>query len=200
MLVTNLILYYSKKWISSRSTVFKQFEIKLHNYNTDFILYLTCRMGHCALYGACYILLLHLYITKTSQVINNCACTMLLVRQIKRVIILKECHSTRDCALVPSSWWYYKGSLWSFWRWMTWTDIPPSPSDSGVDLVPLIVTLNMVGKFCMTAAFGTVVLYAPEIYPTNLRNFGFGMASVWGRIGAMIAPFSAYVVSVIAGW
>ena len=68
--------------------------------------------------------------------------------------------------------------------------------ESGRDLVPLIITLNMVGKFCMTAAFGTVVLYAPEIYPTNLRNLGFGMASVWGRIGAMIAPFSAYVVSI----
>ena len=42
-------------------------------------------------------------------------------------------------------------------------------SESGTSLVPLIVTLTMVGKFSMTAAFGTVVLYAPEIYPTNLR-------------------------------
>ncbi|ELT94945.1 hypothetical protein CAPTEDRAFT_62237, partial [Capitella teleta] len=59
--------------------------------------------------------------------------------------------------------------------------------------VPLIVTLTMVGKFAMTAAFGTVVLYAPELYPTNLRNLGFGMASVWGRIGGTIAPFSSFI-------
>jgi len=41
--------------------------------------------------------------------------------------------------------------------------------EGGVDLTPLITTLTMIGKFSMTAAFGTVVLYAPEIYPTNLR-------------------------------
>jgi len=39
----------------------------------------------------------------------------------------------------------------------------------GRDLTPLIVTLSMIGKFAMTAAFGTVVLYAQEIYPTNVR-------------------------------
>ena len=27
----------------------------------------------------------------------------------------------------------------------------------------------MIGKFAMTAAFGTVVLFAQEIYPTNVR-------------------------------
>ena len=42
-------------------------------------------------------------------------------------------------------------------------------SEAGTDLTPLVITLTMIGKFAMTAAFGTVVLYAPEIYPTNLR-------------------------------
>jgi len=36
-------------------------------------------------------------------------------------------------------------------------------------LTGLIVTLSMIGKFAMTAAFGTVVLFAQEIYPTNVR-------------------------------
>jgi len=39
----------------------------------------------------------------------------------------------------------------------------------GYDLTILTVTLTMIGKFAMTASFGTVILYAPEIYPTNLR-------------------------------
>ena len=39
----------------------------------------------------------------------------------------------------------------------------------GHDLTILTVTLTMIGKFAMTASFGTVILYAPEIYPTNLR-------------------------------
>ena len=42
-------------------------------------------------------------------------------------------------------------------------------TDSGWDLAPVIITLTNIGKFSMTFAFGTVVLYAPEIYPTNLR-------------------------------
>jgi len=28
----------------------------------------------------------------------------------------------------------------------------------------------MIGKFAMTAAYGTVVLFAQEIYPTNVRS------------------------------
>jgi len=42
-------------------------------------------------------------------------------------------------------------------------------TESGYDLTVLSVTLIMIGKFAMTASFGTVILYAPEIYPTNLR-------------------------------
>ena len=69
----------------------------------------------------------------------------------------------------------------------------PEETAGGTNLTPVIITLTMIGKFAMTAAFGTVVLYAPEIYPTNLRNLGFGMASVAGRLAAMLAPFSTYI-------
>jgi len=47
---------------------------------------------------------------------------------------------------------------------MTWL-----MTDDGSDLTPVIVTLSMIGKFAMTAAFGTEVLFAQEIYPTNIR-------------------------------
>jgi len=42
-------------------------------------------------------------------------------------------------------------------------------TEDGRDLTALIVTLSMTGKFAMTASFGAVVLYAQEIYPTNVR-------------------------------
>jgi len=42
-------------------------------------------------------------------------------------------------------------------------------AEDGRDLTAVIVTLSMIAKFGMTAAFGTVVLFAQEIYPTNVR-------------------------------
>jgi len=42
-------------------------------------------------------------------------------------------------------------------------------TEDGHDLTGVIVTLSMIGKFGMTASFGTVVLFAQEIYPTNVR-------------------------------
>jgi OCT family organic cation transporter-like MFS transporter 4/5 len=52
----------------------------------------------------------------------------------------------------------------------------------------------MIGKFGITTCFGAVFLYGGEIYPTNVRNVGIGMASVAARIGGMLAPFSSYLV------
>jgi len=42
-------------------------------------------------------------------------------------------------------------------------------TEDGRDLTGVIVTLSMIGKFGMTAAFGTICLYAQELYPTNVR-------------------------------
>ncbi len=42
-------------------------------------------------------------------------------------------------------------------------------SANGTNLLPLIMTFNMIGKFGITGSFGTVFLYAPEIFPTTLR-------------------------------
>ncbi|KAJ8303935.1 LOW QUALITY PROTEIN: hypothetical protein KUTeg_017518 [Tegillarca granosa] len=48
---------------------------------------------------------------------------------------------------------------------------------------------TFIGKFGITASFSTIFLYTPELYPTNLRNSGIGIASAASRVGGMAAPY-----------
>ena len=42
-------------------------------------------------------------------------------------------------------------------------------SGGGTNLKPLIISLSMIGKFGITACFGSVFMYAPELFPTTIR-------------------------------
>ncbi|XP_070204086.1 putative transporter SVOPL isoform X2 [Littorina saxatilis] len=44
------------------------------------------------------------------------------------------------------------------------------------------------------ATFSWVYLYSLEVYPTSIRTFGMGTASMWARVGAMVTPFVAQVL------
>ncbi|XP_069138044.1 solute carrier family 22 member 21-like [Argopecten irradians] len=65
-------------------------------------------------------------------------------------------------------------------------------------LVPVSLVFNYVGKYAITAAFSTIYLLTPELYPTNLRNSGLGLASTCSRVGGMLAPFATSVASAVA--
>ncbi|KAJ8319740.1 hypothetical protein KUTeg_001327 [Tegillarca granosa] len=54
---------------------------------------------------------------------------------------------------------------------------------------------SLIGKFAVTGSWTTIYLSTPELYPTNLRNAAFGMASAAARIGGMIAPYSSLLAS-----
>lgn len=58
-------------------------------------------------------------------------------------------------------------------------------------LTPLSTFFSILGRFAAVGSFSSVFLYTPELYPTNLRNVGLGMASTISRIGSMISPFAA---------
>ncbi|KAM9333353.1 organic cation/carnitine transporter 2 [Pholidichthys leucotaenia] len=55
------------------------------------------------------------------------------------------------------------------------------------------LTLEMIGKFGFTMAFGIVYIYTAEIYPTVLRNVGMGMCSSAARVGSITAPYVIYL-------
>ncbi|XP_067665041.1 solute carrier family 22 member 6-like [Haliotis asinina] len=53
-----------------------------------------------------------------------------------------------------------------------------------------VSTLSLIGKFGATTSFNVLYLYTPEIFPTTIRNVGFGLGSLAGRVGGLFAPFS----------
>ncbi|XP_033740180.1 organic cation transporter protein-like [Pecten maximus] len=66
-------------------------------------------------------------------------------------------------------------------------------------LQPITVTLAMLGKVGIAAAFGVIYVWSAELYPTVVRNAGMGASSSCARIGGMIAPYIADLSRVIEG-
>ena len=103
----------------------------------------------------------------------------LLVNRIGRKFLLISFHGIAGVSLILAtlcatfggdySWLPYLGSVFSF-----------------------------VGRFAITGSFSTVCLYTPELYPTNLRNVGLGMASTVSRIGSMLSPFAITLAEYIS--
>jgi len=61
--------------------------------------------------------------------------------------------------------------------------------------VVIRVTLTMIGKAAITYSYALIYLYTPEIYPTVVRGAGLGVASMMSRIGGVVAPLIADLVS-----
>ncbi|XP_021340155.1 solute carrier family 22 member 6-B-like [Mizuhopecten yessoensis] len=65
------------------------------------------------------------------------------------------------------------------------------------DVVRIVeVVLFAVGRGAISNSFSAIYLYTPELFPTNLRNAGLGVASAAGRLSGIIAPFCVYMMEV----
>ncbi|KAK3089204.1 hypothetical protein FSP39_001702 [Pinctada imbricata] len=60
----------------------------------------------------------------------------------------------------------------------------------------LTIVFTSVARGTIAGAFNAVYVFTPELFPTNLRNAGLGMASGLGRLAGMLAPFCDYMVDV----
>ncbi|XP_033749213.1 solute carrier family 22 member 15-like [Pecten maximus] len=69
--------------------------------------------------------------------------------------------------------------------------------DDITELGTVSLVFNFIGKYAITASFCTIFLYTSELYPTNLRSAGLGLASMCSRMGGMLAPFAASVAGVV---
>lgn len=69
----------------------------------------------------------------------------------------------------------------------------------GTALLPLIqplaanttIFLLFLARACITGTFTIVYIYAPEVYPTELRATGLGIANSFARIGGVLCPLVA---------
>ena len=60
-------------------------------------------------------------------------------------------------------------------------------------LIPVAITLEMMGKFAISTAYAIVYAYTAEVYPTVLRNTAIGACSMASRFGGIVAPYFIYL-------
>ena len=56
--------------------------------------------------------------------------------------------------------------------------------------------LALIGKLAAAGAFGSLMIYTPEHYPTVLRSTEINMCSAAASVASMIAPFAVNVGSI----
>ena len=58
----------------------------------------------------------------------------------------------------------------------------------------LKIITAMIGKFAIAGSFDFVYLYTAELYPTQVRNVGVGVASIGARLGGIFTPIVLLLV------
>ena len=66
---------------------------------------------------------------------------------------------------------------------------------SNPDMLWLIVTVSMIGKFCITFTFSAIYIFTSEVYPTQIRGIGLCYASMIGRLGGTLGSYVELTVS-----
>lgn len=61
----------------------------------------------------------------------------------------------------------------------------------------VVLMLFMLGKTSITCAFNVLYIFTAEQWPTNIRTTVMNSCSMIGRIGAMVAPLTAILVSLL---
>ena len=57
------------------------------------------------------------------------------------------------------------------------------------ELTTTVTVLSVLGKMFIGGSFNVVYVFTAEIFPTEVRNTGFGLCSTCGRIGGITATF-----------
>ncbi|WP_312876105.1 MFS transporter [Paenibacillus alginolyticus] len=60
---------------------------------------------------------------------------------------------------------------------------------SNADTVGMLIAAGVCLSFFNLGAWGAMYAYTPELYPTEVRSTGVGLAASFGRIGGIIGPY-----------
>ena len=69
---------------------------------------------------------------------------------------------------------------------------------SGLSILSTVLT--MLGKLGISGSFAVIYVYSAELFPTVVRTTGVGAGSMSARVGGLIAPFVAELVSTMLSW
>ncbi|KOX69946.1 Organic cation transporter protein [Melipona quadrifasciata] len=71
--------------------------------------------------------------------------------------------------------------------------IPTTDSDT-------IMIVSLIGRFSASAAYGIVILYSSELFPTVCRNSAVGTNSAMSHVGSVAAPYVADLLGAVVWW
>ncbi|XP_014271360.1 organic cation transporter protein [Halyomorpha halys] len=63
-----------------------------------------------------------------------------------------------------------------------------------------MMCISLFGRLVGTGAYGVVMLYASELFPTEHRNFAIGSCTTVAQLGPLLAPYLVDTLGKIAGW
>lgn len=64
-------------------------------------------------------------------------------------------------------------------------------------MVWIKLVIFVLAKFIITQSYSSVILHAPELFPTNLRSFGYGICLFSGKITSLFSPMISIYLSKI---
>ncbi|KAJ8303520.1 hypothetical protein KUTeg_019916 [Tegillarca granosa] len=66
-----------------------------------------------------------------------------------------------------------------------------------VDYIWITVGLSMIGKCGVSATYGNIYIFTPELFPTYLRSSILGASNVAAKIGILVSPYIANIADFV---
>lgn len=68
-----------------------------------------------------------------------------------------------------------------------------------VTTAKLRIVLALLGRMSLVGSYCLMFLYAAELFPTQIRNSGFGVGFFFFMVGGMLSPHLSSLVSSLTG-
>lgn len=73
----------------------------------------------------------------------------------------------------------------------------PTETNNGTNFDEVITWVSLIGRCLITATLASILLLPMELYPTQQRTLGSGVAEFFGRLGGVVAPLLLYLDNLV---